>query len=437
MNKNNSIKFFRSQLESDFTKIKFTNKEDSILELKETIFTTLENKLTESITEYSENKNKLFFTDLFCGAGGLSIGLEQAGFYPNFALDKDKSSLLTYHFNRPYLEKEQLIMGDIRSMINDVVFPNVPLVVGGPPCQGFSNANKQRKENDDRNELYKFFVHVVEQASPDIFILENVTGILKYLDIIREDFQKVGFILYPYILNTKDFGFPQNRKRVFLLGISKKNMKIAKELNSIFDQTIKNAISHNTKFILSDAISDLPPIKAKTLRNSTFIENQEWGYTYGEIRNNVSKYAQLVNQKGNLCFPILNHKSKYNNTRDIKIYGLLNPGEGSDADSINEINPYLSRQDIFKDKFYRLMPNEPSKTITAHMYYDCHMYIHPFEARGLSPREAARVQGFPDDYLFMGTPNEWYRQIGNAVSPLIAKVIGKALHKILDRIYEF
>jgi len=110
---------------------------------------------------------------------------------------------------------------------------------------------------------------------------------------------------------------------------------------------------------------------------------------------------------------------------------MLAPGEDTGAEAIRDINPYKNRDHIFKDKFYRLRPNYPSKTITAHMYYDTHMYIHPNQARGLSPREAARIQGFADDFIFFGYPNEWYRQIGNAVSPIVAKAIGSAL-KIAD-----
>ena len=132
--------------------------------------------------------------------------------------------------------------------------------------------------------------------------------------------------------------------------------------------------------------------------------------------------------------PLLNHRSKYNNERDIQIYETLRPGEKSDAESIQKINPYKSRADIFRDKFDKLVADEPCKAITAHMYYDCNMYIHPTQARGLTPREAARVQGFPDDYLFLGSPNEWYRQIGNAVSPLMARVLGNGLKKVLERI---
>lgn len=175
-------------------------------------------------------------------------------------------------------------------------------------------------------------------------------------------------------------------------------------------------------------------IVSKTLKNASYVENSFWGYTFGGMHQPATEYVELVNRELPKRVPLLNHKSKYNNERDIQIYELLKPGEKSDAESIQEINPYKSRADIFKDKFDKLVADEPCKTITAHMYYDCNMYIHPTQARGLTPREAARVQGFPDDYLFLGSPNEWYRQIGNAVSPLMARVLAIGLKNVLERI---
>ena len=284
------------------------------------------------------------------------------------------------------------------------------------------------------NLLYKFFVHTVEASTPAIILLENVEGILKYFEQIQRDFSEIGYHLFPYNLNTKDFGFPQNRKRVFILGINKKYESISYILNTIFKDSIESE-KNKVKFTLWDLIYDLPELTAKTDKNSTYSENSEWGFTYGKFTSNKTPYSNFINSKTNLNSPLLNHKSKYNNERDIEIYRLLKPGEGSNSKSIADINPYLNREDIFKDKFFKLLPDEVSKTITAHMYYDCHMYIHPFSSRGLSPREAARVQGFPDDYLFLGSPNEWYRQIGNAVSPILGRIIGRSLVKLLNHIY--
>jgi len=430
------LDYFITQIKNEFRKTNFTDKTFDKQTHQEKVLSYFKNKIAAELQFNSEHQNAFKFIDLFCGAGGLSIGLEQAGLVSDLALDKDKSSLLTYHFNRPYLKDEQIINDDIREVTKEYEFKKTPLVVGGPPCQGFSNANKQRKENDDRNQLYKFYLHTVELSSPDVFLLENVEGILEHVGEIQKDFAKIKYTLYPYRLNTKDFGFPQNRKRVFILGISDKHEKISFELQNMFNSTIQ-AEKGKVNFTLWDCISDLPNLKAKTERNSTHSESKDWGFTFGDFRTNTSVYSNFINPTKNLETPLLNHKSKFNNARDIEIYGLLKQGEGSDSESIADINPYLNREDIFKDKFFKLLPNEPSKTITAHMYYDCHMYIHPFAARGLTPREAARVQGFPDDYFLLGSPNEWYRQIGNAVSPILGRILGKALNKVLNRIYEF
>jgi DNA (cytosine-5)-methyltransferase 1 len=428
--------YFITQVKNEFKKVNFTDKTFDKQVHQEKVVSYFKNKITADLQSNSEHRNAFKFIDLFCGAGGLSIGLEQAGLVSDLALDKDKSSLLTYHFNRPYLKDEQIINDDIREVTKEYEFKKTPLVVGGPPCQGFSNANKQRQENDDRNQLYKFYVHTVELSNPDVFLLENVEGILEHIEEIEKDFAKIKYTLYPYRLNTKDFGFPQNRKRVFILGISDKHEKISFELQRIFNSSILSE-KGKVNFTLWDAIFDLPNLKAKTERNSTHSESINWGFTFGDFRTNTSEYSNFINPTKNLEAPLFNHKSKFNNERDIEIYGLLKQGEGSDSESIAAINPYLNRQSIFKDKFFKLLPNEPSKTITAHMYYDCHMYIHPFAARGLTPREAARIQGFPDDYFFLGSPNEWYRQIGNAVSPILGRILGKALNKVLNRIYEF
>ena len=143
-------------------------------------------KLERELVQYYADKFESFtpehfqvdFIDLFCGAGGLSVGLEQEGFCPIIAVDKDSSALLTYQFNRPWMAEENLIHDDIRELVGRDIFPHVPVIVGGPPCQGFSVVNKHKKYNDERNALYKFYVHAVNQSKPKIFLMENVEGIL-------------------------------------------------------------------------------------------------------------------------------------------------------------------------------------------------------------------------------------------------------------------
>lgn len=428
----NDITFVANQLSSYFAKIKIIDKSVDKNQAQQLLVNYYQKKFGSP--DYANFDYD--FIDLFCGAGGLSVGLEQEGFRPVVAVDKDRSAVLTYRFNRPWLTDGNVIHEDICELVEQNVFPHVPVVVGGPPCQGFSVVNKHKKENDERNGLYRFYVHCVEQALPDIFLIENVEGILKLYKKIKADFDKVGYITCePLVLNAKDFGFPQSRKRAFILGIKKDYEKICTELYQLFTAELQRHKKITKGFTLWDAIADLPPLEAKTIKNATYIESTAWGYTFAGFHDNLPGYVRLVNYNLPSKVPLLNHRSKFNNDRDIQIYQILRPGEKSDAESIQEINPYKSRSDIFRDKFDKLLANEPCKAITAHMYYDCNMYIHPYQARGLTPREAARVQGFPDDYLFLGTPNEWYRQIGNAVSPLMARVLATGLKQVLERIY--
>ena len=423
------LSYIREQLGQAFSKIEITDGSIN----KEKTKDELEHYYEEKFSQLND-RFQYDCIDLFCGAGGLSVGLEQEGFRSIIAVDKDLAALQTYRFNRPWMNANSLIHEDIRKLVDKDIFPHVPLIVGGPPCQGFSVVNKHKKENDERNELYKFFVHAVDQAKPEVFLMENVEGILQLYNAIKDDFMQIGYITCePLILTPKDFGFPQSRRRAFILGISERYTDIATELYETF-RSVVLSYKCSTNFVLWDAIGDLPAIEAKTLKNSTYKESRKWGYTFGGFQETASTYARLVNKDLPETVPLLNHRCKFNNERDIEIFRLLKPGEKSNAESIQNLNPYKSRDGMFTDKFHKLPADEPCKTITAHMYYDCNMYIHPTQARGLSPREAARVQGFPDDYLFLGSPNEWYRQIGNAVSPLVARILGAALKTVLQRI---
>lgn len=423
------MEFIHEQIAKVLAKIKISDNSVDKDELKRKAVRYYTDKFNSFTAEHFQHD----FIDLFCGAGGLSVGLEQEGFRPIIAVDKDLAALLTYRFNRPWLTEENLIHDDIRELVGTDIFPHVPVIVGGPPCQGFSVVNKHKIENDERNALYKFYVHAVNQSRPKIFLMENVEGILKLYNEIQGDFAKIGYIVCePLILSPKDFGFPQSRKRAFILGINSDYEHMADELFAMFKETVLSKMQ-GPKYTLWDAISDLPELEAKTLKNATYVESKKWGYTVAGMSDTSTEYTQLINEGIPVQRPLLNHRSKYNNERDIQIYQLLKPGEKSDAESIQEINPYKNRADIFRDKFDKLVADEPCKAITAHMYYDCNMYIHPYQARGLTPREAARVQGFPDDYFFLGSPNEWYRQIGNAVSPLMARVLAHGLKCVLKR----
>ena len=161
-----------------------------------------------------------------------------------------------------------------------------------------------------------------------------------------------------------------------------------------------------------------------------YFESKGCGFTEVDFEYTINRFYHFIN--GNkIITKLWNHKNRYNNSRDIEIYRRLPQGANSLHESIKDIMPYASRKDIFKDKYFKLDENQICKTITSHMKNDCNMYIHPWESRGLSPREAARIQTFPDDYVFKGPQNSWYAQVGNAVPVKFAEAIGKSVLKFL------
>lgn len=372
------------------------------------------------------HKQSIEFIDLFCGAGGLSLGFELEGWVSRLAIDFDSSAIETYLANRP--GNTQAICCDIRDYLSNMAnkIPQVPLLIGGPPCQGFSNANQQPKKNDPRNLLWGAFLEFATLAKTKIVVMENVLGILKSWKHIQSDLNSRGFNAEYFELNANEFGAPQNRKRIFIVGIKQDIAVVAEDFFSHLKNELKIRKLESSPAVLSDALFGLPKLYAKKIKNSTSYEDKECGFAIAESAQKENNYIKKINLgfKNNLLF---NHRTKYNNPRDIKLFQLLAQGEDTSSPAFEKINPYKSRAHIFKDKFFRLKESAPSKTITAHMYYDCHMYIHPHDHRGLTPREAARVQGFPDQYVFVGKPNEWYRQIGNAVSPLVARALAKSL----------
>ena len=365
--------------------------------------------------------------DLFAGCGGLSLGLEQAGFEVVFANEINPICANTFKQNIG-IDEENFYTGDINDLLkemltNSVAFENVDLVSGGPPCQGFSMANRQRIIDDPRNILYKSYLQFLNIVKPKFFLMENVKGMSKKIDEILGDFKEIlgdEYNIAYRVLNAKNFGVPQNRERFFVIG-----NRIGVNSNTIFDN-IEN--QEYPQFVLYDAINDLPPLGRNTIKNNNSAENDTVGYFEREHQYDISNYYKFVNDNRQIG-KVYNHKNRYNNERDIEIYSLLPQGENSLHESIADIMPYKSRNHIFKDKYFKLKYDDICKTITSHMKYDCNMYIHPTQSRGLSAREAARIQTFPDDFVFTGAQNHWYLQIGNAVPVKLAKAIGGEIIK--------
>ena len=385
-----------------------------------------------SIQELEDKKIGFTFADFFCGAGGLSLGFRNNGFKVSLANDIQECCIETYRFNHPETPKQNIIAGDINDVISNLNslkrFDITDVVLGGPPCQGFSMANRQRLIDDPRNHLYKSYIQAISKLTPKFFVMENVRGILNVQNQIEEDFGKIGYTVSARLLNAKDFGVPQNRERVIFIG-----NRLGIDNDSLFD-TLFDYAKKQDKTTLCDAIQDMQELQAKTKMNSTELEDDLTGYTISKSSNKShSKYVDTINY--NEFFPLVfNHKARYTNSRHIELFSRLNPGDNSTDPKIQDIMPYKRRSKIFKDKYFKLEMDRPCKTITAHMKYDCNMYIHPNQARGLTPREAARIQSYPDNYFFRGSYTMTYMQVGNSVPPILSNIIAKTIKKDLEEL---
>ena len=363
--------------------------------------------------------------DLFAGCGGLSLGLEQAGFTPWFVNEIMPAYCATYKRNHS-LSDDHYYIGDINELNKHLeeyteYISDLDLVCGGPPCQGFSMANRQRLIDDPRNQLYKAYLYFLSFTRPKFFIMENVRGMANKIEEIKENFKEYLGEDYEFdyrLLYAQDFGVPQNRERFIFIG-----NRVGVSVNDVF-----KAIDSRKKepFVLRDALLGLPHLEAKQEKGKVDVENEESGFTEREFVYEENSFYHFINGDRKIT-KLYNHKNRYNNPRDIEIFRRLPQGANSLHESIADIMPYKRRNDIFKDKYFKLDESQICKTITSHMKYDCNMYIHPWEARGLSPREAARIQTFPDDYVITGAQNSWYAQVGNAVPVKLAKAIGDGI----------
>lgn len=374
---------------------------------------------------------KILMADLFAGCGGFSLGMEKAGFTPWFVNEIDPVFCSTYQFNHK-LPIDHYYVGDIRQLNAnleeyDKYLKDIDIVIGGPPCQGFSMANRQKIIDDPRNDLYKAYLIFLNHVRPKFFVMENVRGMKSREYEIYEDIKTYLGDDYQYksvILQASDFGIPQNRERFFIIG-----NRVGVAINDIFYKISEARTDQG--FVLKDALVGLPHLTPKKDKGVAGVECEMSGFTECDFIYKKNKFYRFIN--GNKVIKKLyNHKARYNNPRDIEIFGKLPQGGDSLHQSISDIMPYSRRNGIFKDKYFKLEENKVCKTITSHMKFDCNSYIHPWEARGLSPREAARIQTFPDDYVFRGSQNLWYAQIGNAVPVKLAEIIGKSIIHYLE-----
>lgn len=404
----------------------------------------LYNKKREKLQKKESVAIKPTVADFFAGAGGLSLGFTHAGFKISFANDFEEVCINTYRYNHPEIPEQNILQADIRDIVNHIdkyITEDIDVVMGGPPCQGFSSANQQRIIDDPRNELYKYFLKAVEKLAPKFVVMENVRGMLSVAEQVVEDYNSIraekNGIEYSYsvgyeLFNAVDFSVAQNRERVIYIAI-RNDVCEEKEITpqTVFD-SIKEACKGNCTYTLSDALAYIKPLEAPRVRNTNEIDSETTGkkVDVNSFSGHDNDYLSLINDKR--IIPLTyNHKARYVNDINYDIYRLLNPGEDASNEKIADIMPYKNRLHCFKDKYYKLIPDRPSRTITAHLRMDCHSHIHPYQIRAITPREAARCQSFPDDYFFLGAYLKTYMEIGNAVPVLMAKQIAKIIKQYI------
>ena len=335
------------------------------------------------------------------------------------------------------------------------------VLLGGPPCQSYSLAGRSRDpfrmENDERHYLYRHYLEILERLQPDFFLYENVPGLFtaraegKEIFIrILNDFSSLDppYEITPprqqvfkapgsYILNSADFHIPQSRKRLILIGYKKSLEDKNPEIKNIFKRLQKQALKNKEGNYLTvrDAIADLYPLKPGE-------GSDGWLAPYNSNAN-LTPYQRRMRKDSP---GILNHRARTHMQSDLERYRFFieHHRNGNGAAHLNDLMekrpdliPNHKHLDKFLDRFKVQWWDYPSSTITAHICKDGHYYIHPDinQCRSFSVREAARCQSFPDNYKFEGPRTEQFRQVGNAVPPLLARVIGRYIHKELEKIY--
>jgi len=342
--------------------------------------------------------------DLFCGAGGLSYGFEKAGFNVLLGIDNDEAALKTFERNH---KNSKSICGDITEItytdIKKIIGnEKIDVIVGGPPCQGMSLSGP-RKFDDPRNKLYLSFIRLVKEIQPKAFVVENVPGLVRLFngtikDSIINEFKKIGYSVTFDILCSADYGVPQTRKRVVFIGVK------GDENNFIYPEIMEDIVTCEM------ALSDLPPL-VDTL-------GEEAAEYETEPQNN---YQKIMRKNSKL---VKNHIAAKHSEHVQETIALIPPG--GNYKSLPE--GYKSTRN-FHVAWTRFPDNKPAPTIdTGHRHHFHYKYN-----RVPTVRESARIQSFPDDFVFIGNKTQQFRQVGNAVPPLMAEKLAKQIRALLKK----
>lgn len=397
-----------------------------------------------------EQSDSPIAVDLFAGSGGLSEGLQRAGFRVILALDQDPLALRTYRLNHPSVPDQGVICLDIRELRPKELRKllggrRIDLLAGAPPCQGFSHAGFRSKTTltgyriggDDRNFLFEDMVAVALELRPRMFLMENVPGMhserkdnLSFLELAAQMLEQRGdFRTVIWRMNASAHGVPQARVRYFLVASTTEDLpsRPSEEYQDVRHQDFD--VDALPPVTLDEAIFDLPRRDA-----GDGCAMERWDPPEVSSDPRYRRYLAKFGIVGSSQV-LYNHTVRYHNERDLELYGLMRPGE----DSIHVLERHQRadlmryRRDVFDDKYARLRGDRPSKTIVAHLAKDGNGYVHPSQIRSISIREAARLQSFPDTYAFCGSPSDQWIQIGNAVPPLLAEVLARSLMRLLRK----
>jgi len=382
---------------------------------------------------------------LFSGAGGFDLGFENLGFKIVFANDIDVDACETYKMNI----SENIICKDINEIESNMIPDGCDVVLGGFPCQGFSVANNKRYIDDPRNFLYKEMVRVIKDKQPKIFVAENVKGLMtlekgKAFIQIKEDFMNIGYKVDAKLLNTAVYGVPQCRQRVIIIG-NKINSR-----NIFPDEVIKRVSKQKTTKDAINDLKDIPisynPIKIgkKIIYNHIAFQNVSdkfLGRKYEVNQHDICDYLKEWRTKSKISTKkideIFGYKHtaghwfrKDNNSGSIpkpsdwwRLKKILNFDDKYDI----QVTTLEEKQIIFEQSLRIVNWTTPSDTITASV-----PEIHINRERRLSVRECARLQTFPDDFIFAGSLNSMHRQIGNAVPVKFAEILAICVKKMLE-----
>ncbi len=392
----------------------------------------------KTFQQVKKSSGVLDFIDVFSGCGGLSFGLELAGHKCVAAIDFDEKAIVT--FNSNHLNKVGLCKDLLRykptDLEREIGKASVDMVVGGPPCQGFSTARRVDGGNigpivipDSRRDLYKVFLSYVEHFSPKIFMMENVLGIRstsagKYFTAIQNEARNLGYNVVPIELKCWDYGVPQNRIRQIFLGTKIGNLPFSADLYLHKTHSDESAQELAPLVTLGEAIGDLPSIEAG---KGTIISAYDMNLRVNHIQRYGDRYTFKV-LRADQSEQLIWHVARPHSARDLRDFSVLAEGETSKmALKSGKTMEFPYSRDSFKDRFTRQSRDKLCSTIVAHLSKDGLMFIHPTQLRTLTPREAARVQSFPDTFYFHGDRSAVYKQIGNAVPPEAAKALGKAI----------